>query len=358
MMNNKFLLRFDADERVGMGHFTRCRALSEEIRSQGLDAVFAVKFAHNNVESILWEIGQTYIKIPGNILWRNEAEFILENGTGDVSVVLLDISTPYAFQDPTGVSTYLKVLREHYPVILLDGLGDNALAGKINVPLDMVVTPYFGAEKANQNKKNGPIYLSGPKYFIFGAEYNTAVPNKRKVRDQADRVLITFGGTDPKSITLKALDAIFGITNHKFYIRVIVGPGFNPELKEKIEKKAKALMHTCEVVYSPPSLVEHMLWCDIAVVSSGLTKYELALTGTPSIQISINEEHACVNKPFARTGVAEHLGIDSDVDIEGVQEAVVRLIGNPERRRTMSEIGQSILDTQGVARIVEAIRRL
>ncbi len=101
-----------------------------------------------------------------------------------------------------------------------------------------------------------------------------------------------------------------------------------------------------------------MLWCDIAVTSSGLTKYELALTGTPSLQISTDKEHARVNKPFADTGASQHLGIWYDLTIEEIREAIVGLMGDKSRRERMRDVGQEMLDARGALRVIEETRRL
>lgn len=358
MSNKKILIRVDADRTIGLGHFSRCLAFSEYIKNQGFKVVFAVKHIPDKVENILQKRNDEYIKIPISTKWSGEAGYIYDNLEEDVSAVVLDIATVYAFTDITGISDFLRILRGKSPTILFDGMLDNALSKKINTPVDMIVAPYFGLGDLIPSEDDTVVNLIGPKYFIFGKEYGSAITQNRGIREYADRVLVTFGGADPCSITLKALDAIAGIVDRKLSVRIVSGPGFDGKLKTLIQNKAGLLKHSCEVIDSPASLVDYMLWCDVAVVGSGLTKYELAVTGTPSIQISFNEEHAHVNKPFASSGAAYHLGINDDVTVEYLRDAVIKLMKDSKRRRKMSEIGRTILDTRGVVRILEAIEKL
>jgi len=311
------------------------------------------------VEHILQENDKAFIKIPTSVPWSGEDEYVFSSSVkNDISAVMLDIATPYAFCDIEGVSAYLKILGTHCPVILLDGMWDNALSGKVSARLDMVVAPYFGLNVSSIVGENIGVHLVGPKYFIFGSEYEVVCMKKRNIRNHAERVLVTFGGSDPQFTTLKALDAISGITDRKLHVRVIVGPGFDPDVRKKIHQKTESLYHIVQVINSPSSLAAHMLWCDVAVVNSGLTKYELAVTGTPSLQISLNEEHAKVNQPFVETGAAFHLGVNKDVSLEYLRKEIVCLIEDNRRRCIMSEIGMNLLDTRGGARIVDAIKNL
>lgn len=57
-----------------------------------------------------------------------------------------------------------------------------------------------------------------------------------------------------------------------------------------------------------------------AVSSSGLTKYELAMMGTPSLQISFSEQYAYINQYFVCYGSARHLGVFDKVTVVLAQE--------------------------------------
>lgn len=357
-MAKKLLLRFDADDRIGTGHLVRCRSLAREARRQGFEAIFAVKLLHKSVERMLREDREEYITIPLTLPWSEEAAHLARIGADEIGCAIFDISTIYAFKDLPGVSDYFNSIRRHWSVILLDGMWNNSLAGKVDAEFDIVVAPYVGARALAQRKARSCLQLTGPRYFVAGSEYESVVQDRREIRDSADKLLVSFGGSDPNSVTSKVLDALSMITDRVLDVRVVAGLVFNPDLTSQLERKARAMRHNCEVIQSPHSLNEHMFWCDVAVSGSGLTKYELALTGTPSLQISMDEEHARVNKPFAETGASQHLGIWHDLSVEYIRHAIVGLMKDKRRRERMRDVGQHMVDTRGAMRIIEEVRRL
>ncbi len=357
-MTKKLLFRFDSDELVGTGHFVRCRSLAHEAKQQGFEVLFVAKHLHEGVECFLRDDGEEYVRVPDIMTWREEAAYILQIGANQISAAIIDVSTTYALQDIPGVSFFLNTIRKHWPVVLLDGMWDNALAGKVDAHFDMLVTPYVGTETIDYRAGKEGIRLIGPKFFVVGPGYQSLIRSHREIRDTASRLLISFGGSDQNSVTLRVLDALSILDDRILNVRVIVGPGFSSALQSRIEQRGKALRHNSEIIQYPRSLAEHMLWCDIAVTSSGLTKYELALTGTPSLQISTDKEHARVNKPFADTGASQHLGIWYDLTIEEIREAIVGLMGDKSRRERMRDVGQEMLDARGALRVIEETRRL
>ena len=45
----------------------------------------------------------------------------------------------------------------------------------------------------------------------------------------------------------------------------------------------------CEIIDAPPNLVTHLKWAEMAISASGLTKYEMALAGVPSLHILMSQ---------------------------------------------------------------------
>ncbi len=388
-----YFIRFDADEMVGMGHFTRCLAVGRQLAEEGEKVVFVSKRISGSLQEILSRENQQYLRIPGDLNWNQEADFLKKNFDLESSVFILDIATSCAFEDLKGVSDFLNELKQNAALILLDGMGDNALFPKIEAPLDAVIVPYFGADElypvsknlqyftrekrgiiprcsitldiANLMKRgvmpksrNDAVYFLGPEYYVFAPEYRKNGRPQREIRKTADSVLVTLGGADPLGVTLKVLKALFSIHDMKLDVRVVIGSNFNAALREDILTLAASFSHPCSVIDRPESLLEHMLWSDIAITSSGLTKYELAVTGTPALQISFSEDHARVNDFFVRHGSIKHLGVNSNVTIDYFSGEIRNLLGDYDGRKRMSLQGQALLDTQGVNRIIEAMRSL
>ena len=129
-------------------------------------------------------------------------------------------------------------------------------------------------------------------------------------------------------------------------------------MKERVEKAAIQLPHPCELIYAPRELLKHMLWSDVAISSSGLTKYELALTGTPTLLTSIDSAHDLINKDFTLTGAAIDLGIHSELTPSRINSSLQALLENEIQRMELSKKGQSWIDADGASRVVDELEKL
>ena len=98
-------------------------------------------------------------------------------------------------------------------------------------------------------------------------------------------------------------------------------------------------------------MADLMLWADIAITGDGLTKYETAVTGTPSIMLSTAGSAKALNLEFERARTTQHLGDGGVVSVETIAEATRQLMSDVARRRKMSENGRAMVDGAGIERI-------
>lgn len=227
--------------------------------------------------------------------------------------------------------------------MIIDNLGQFSFR-RISPPIaaDMIVVPYAAA--ADELKTNTT--LIGPEYAILSEPY--ANIKKRRFNRTPTNILITMGGSDPEHLTPKILHALEILTK-KFCVKVVVGPYFSDSQIYKIEQSKECSKHEVELVLNESCLVDKMLWADLVVASSGLVKYELAATGTPSILISIDEEHNTVNKSFAKMSGQVDLGVTKRSSDIG--NAIADLLNDNEKRKRMTSLGQKLVDGKGVERI-------
>src|SRR3546814_17556569 len=90
-----------------------------------------------------------------------------------------------------------------------------------------------------------------------------------------------------------------------------------------------------------------MLWCDLAISATGLTKYELAATGTPAILLSHDRAHAENNLAFAELGAAVDLGEIALLSDITIAETVRALLQDAARRARMSSCGRRAAEGRG-----------
>ena len=94
---------------------------------------------------------------------------------------------------------------------------------------------------------------------------------------------------------------------------------------------------------------------DLAITGDGLTMYETAATGTPSIILSRFDSNKSVNNDFERMGSAIHLGDGTLVPAKVMAREVKHVLEDAGLRRSMSQRGKSFVDGKGLERIMAYI---
>jgi len=354
------IIRTDATEEIGMGHFVRCVSLAEEMEGFGLRAHFALKYITENALSILDKKGHPYDIIPESLTWAEESRLIGDLFQHMPGAIILDISHPLTLSDSSGLTPYFKLLRKLFPIIaVIDGFRQGSLSDKISMDVDLVVTPYYCDDKSILSDRNkGFIHLIGPQYAIFHPDYKKFRNANRGIAKSGFKVLVTMGGSDPKSLTVFVLEGLDLFKGKPLEIRVVIGPNFKPGLKKELRGLVHGHRHDTKLIESPSTLGDLMNWCDLAVSDTGLTKYELALTGTPAIFLSHSAENAEVNKVFQRGGTGWDLGLYSGVLPADMNNSVNLLLNDVGERYRMSISGFNLVDNKGAGHILSTLKEI
>jgi CMP-N-acetylneuraminic acid synthetase/spore coat polysaccharide biosynthesis predicted glycosyltransferase SpsG len=195
-----------------------------------------------------------------------------------------------------------------------------------------------------------PVQADVPGGVGTGAEYATlrseflALPSKT-IRPEGERVLITFGGTDPGCLAQRCARLLLADGGPE--IRVVSGPGAD----------ADDMPDGVTVVRGPLSMAEEMMNADVVVTSAGRTVYEAAATGTPVVVLGANAREATHAHLGYEHGVL-FLGIGSLVADEEITGTVTRVLADATLRDELSRRLRSSIDGRGAARIAHRIRSL
>jgi spore coat polysaccharide biosynthesis predicted glycosyltransferase SpsG len=351
------LLRYDADWRIGYGHYSRSCSLAKFLAQRGVSVVHAVKHVHRSVIDALSRAGESVIQVPQRLSFPEEAAFLSERFAAmEIQIAVFDVSTSYTQEAPAcELDDYFGTFRQLCPICVIDSVSSQAIVPTTRAEFDVAIVPYVGFTAPAVS--NVHLSLSGPEYFVLGPEY-CGCDEIRQNREHATRILVTFGGSDPDSTSDQVIRSLDMIEQETFETRIAVGSAFSQALKARLESHRKQSRHSVELIHSPDSLVDHMQWCDMAVANTGLTKYELAATGTPSLQISLDETHAAIHEPFEKLGASRHLGVHTDLDERMLGREILALARNVSARTRMSRNGRNILDGNGGNRVVDALQDL
>lgn len=338
-----------AHNTVGYGHLSRCLSLAQHAAKQGMSVDFLLFGDHEAADRII-EAGIDCDLRPLSALHGSLNEAGLDQ-LAFHSVILVDISHPGVFSTLDDAKDIFDQFRSRTQrLVLVDAMDDQALAERIqNIPIDMLVVPYVGATESTAKSY---LTLAGPAYAVLSKPYQH-LP-ERVVSRAPDRILVSCGGADPTNLTPLVVEGLSRVSRD-LQIRIIVGPLFSGSLKFSIRSCMAESKHSIEIVDSPSSLSEQMLWCDLAITTSGLVKYELAATSTPGIVMSIDDIHDRINRPFAESGAIVDLG--TKVSPQLIECQVTSLLDNYDARNAMAQAGRRLIDGKGAERVISEINR-
>lgn len=171
----------------------------------------------------------------------------------------------------------------------------------------------------------------GPDVYCLRDEFRYA--RRRDFRARVERVLVTFGGTDPAGLTFKVLQALAGIL--EVPVTVVAGKGLQDF--ERLEREAAELVargHHVEVLRDVTMMSEVMARVDLAFSSAGRTLYELAHMGIPAIVMAQNEIEMHHTFAAIENGFL-FLGRGSEVSTETIAQAFLGLFNSRELRMAL-----------------------
>ncbi len=308
----KVIFLTEAGSMYGYGHLMRCIALTEGFKERAIDSAFVVR-GDGEFSEILK--GYEYKQVEWLKL-DNVDEFIIKD---DIAIV----DSYYPDED---LCRFIYI--NYKNVIFFDDYN------RLRYPGGIVLNGVIGAENINYPIVNGVEYLLGTKYQPLRKEFWEI--QGYAVRETIGQVMITFGGSDITNETPFYVDKV-----RKKYpeslISIIIGKGFC-NIKE-IEMLADSRI---ELIYSPSAqeMVNIMVKSDLAVSAAGQTISELARIGVPTIGVQVAENQKNNIKFWHKAGFLipeENLGKDF----------------SKMERKKYSDVGRSLVDGQGVRRVVE-----
>ena len=192
--------------------------------------------------------------------------------------------------------------------------------------------------------------LLGLRFATLRAQFAAWRGWERSTPARAQRLLVTFGGTDPARVTFKAIEALRDDTT--LSVEIIVGAG-NPFCSEIERACAGTHLRVRRDVTDMPAL---MAECDFALAAAGSTTLECVFLGLPLNVFAVADNQRELARALAACGVARDLGWHSEIAPEAIAEAVAQLREDGAARAAMSAAGRALVDGHGAARVVAHLR--
>lgn len=346
------IFRADASPRIGSGHIMRCLALAqawqdggspEHRRPEHRAVRFAMAGESRSLEARLSAEDMTVERLtaaPGSAEDADRTASLARDLGAEWVVV-----DGYHF----GADYQQRLKAAGLRVLLIDDEGDSG-----HYSADLVLNQNISAREdlyADREPCTG--LLLGTRHALLQRHFLAYRDWQRTIPDRAAHLLVTLGGADADNVTLKVLRALGELAASELVVTVVVGGG-NPHA-QALRRQIADFPIPVTLRFDVSDMPDLMASADMAIAAGGITAWELAFMGLPSLSVVLAENQKANVEGLARAGVTEDLGEHETLSTSAIVERLSGLLASPQGRRAMSERGRELVDGHGARRVVEQL---
>lgn len=361
----RIAIRADASVTIGSGHVARCLTLAAQLAQDGDEVCFVCRQLPEVLAARIGAEGHRLLRLPppaaepsdrnahGNWLgvsWQQDAE---DTAAAIASIGAVDwlVVDHYALD-----ARWQSRLRgQAARIMVIDDLADR------DHDCDLLVDHNVAADPMARYEGRVPrdaLCLAGPRFALLRPEWSARRAARQLMDEGAvrglQRVLVSYGGTDPTGETLKAVAALAGLS---FPVRADVVVGAAHPQREHVESEvARHDFATLHV--DTPHLAELADAADLALGAAGGSALERCCVGLPSVLTVCGANQAPGAAAIAATGAALQLGDADTVTAMRLRAVLEGLHACPELLARMSQQALVLCDGQGVRRVAQRMRAL
>lgn len=218
-------------------------------------------------------------------------------------------------------------------------------------PADVVVDPNLGAERTPHD--TGSVLLRGSRWALLRRSV-TEQAGRVRIGDEARRVLVVMGGTDPLGITGAVLGAL-AATGHDLSVTAIA----QPDGRDELERRVAAYDLDLELVPPRPDLTALMVEQDLVVSAAGTAAWELSCLGVPAALVCVVENQQAGYQRLLEHGAAVGLGsatrgLHNDTAVATLRQ----VLSDRALRERIATTGIQLVDGRGAWRVVRSWEQL
>lgn len=331
------LLRADASPAMGTGHVMRCLALAEAWQAAGGQALLLSRNLPESLARRARAQGFAVLPLPAAACEGEDTRFTAQTAAqADARWVVVD-----GYHFPLSLCAMLQSAGLH--VLWVDDFGIAEPFGpELLLNQNLGATPAWYPQLAPHTEP-----LLGPGYALLRREFASWREWARPIPEQARRLLITLGGSDPANATAKTIAAL-KLLGPAAPVATLLAGAANPHF----DSLAQALQGTPhQLLRQAEDMPARMAEADVAIAAGGTTVWELAFMGLPALLLCLaeNQRHNC--RELARAGAAVDLGWHEDVTPETLADALAALVQEAPRRAAMSAASRQLVDGRGTERV-------
>ena len=323
---------------IGFGHVMRCIHLAKEFSENGFKSIFIMK----NFTEVVNKVKENNIEvntIPVDIESNDELNMLKEFFTDNkLNAMILDKwNLEQEYLDMVKKETSNLIVVNDY--------------GKLDLRDLFIINVNDNLNYKNEIKDLSCIGLS---YAIISDDLFNYRNSESIVNDKVKTIVISMGGSDSSGLTMKVIKYL-NQCEDLYNIIAILGP--ESRHVDDVKRLCSESRHKFDIISDPKSMGEYFFEADIAVISGGVTKFETAFLGIPSIVLCQNIDEDMVTRLFEKHKIFINLGVGSNVKFEEFLRIFSLLTSDSDLRYEISLNGKRLIDGLGKKRIVERIKK-
>lgn len=304
MSRSRIIIRVDANKQIGLGHFVRCLALAH-ILSEIFEVIFIFK-------EITQEIINSSSLGNSNYYLINENLEMLNHINPLTDIIILD---GYGF----GIDYQRAIKSTGCKLVCIDDMHSSEFDCDliINHGPNILVEDYNGSTCTK--------FALGHKYLLLRKPFLDAIHSNRRFTG-ANNLLIVFGGSDIRGLTLKLLQ--LGINNHFEKTSIVLGSASekNEEFIPFHNIPNIEFYHNVDA----DELVQIIQKSDISICTPSGVSYEMATVGLGLVLCKVIDNQEYFFDFFIKNELAIGYSVLEDSNISKLIEIILGLKRSPE----------------------------
>lgn len=362
-MSLSIAFRADASTEIGTGHVMRCLTLADALRSGGAETLFISRDLPGHLQDLVLARGHRTVLLPPpsssvaapsppppHAAWlkvpvaqdRDQtAAVIAEHGAGWLVV------DHYAID-----ARWQMPLRRRQPglrLLVIDDLADRPH----DCELLLDTSQPDGAERYRPLLPPACQALLGPRFALLRPQFAAARAQVRPRDGQLRRILVFYGGSDPDNLTAQTLAAIAHVAP-AVAVDVVLGRNTSPAQRQQIEQSCAQLAQVTRHI-DVDDMAALMARADLAFGAAGVTTWERACLGLPTLTVTVALNQRGVAAAAAQRGILSWLGDAHEVTVSVLSQALRAAWQNPQMLAEQSRRALEWVDGGGAGRVCQAM---
>lgn len=320
----RLIVRTEASNAVGMGHFMRCFAIAEAARARGIEVCFVLSEFSDPVAERCGRIGAAAWATGG-----------LPGGDAAAVAAMVEPGDWLLIDSYAATADYVARLHRAAHVAVIDDL-----AALERYDCDLIVNTAQSASLLVYRARTQANLLLGASYALIRGEF------RQVAAKSVGAVGVMFGGSDPRRLT-GSCAALLRAAMPDRRLVIVAGPAHLYTNELRAMAAADPLI---DLQIDPPSVAGVLAGCDLVLTAAGGSVGEMAAMGLAALVLVLydNQQAALEQCPFPVIDARIELPADLGVRAKA-------LIDDPAGLKAIAKAAHKVVDGKGAQRIVEAM---